>query len=673
MLAWAGGARAQENPIQWSATSKATKVRPAEAFKVELTMKAEEGWHVYSVTQAPPPVASRISLPAGQPYTLAATIETPAPHVAFDQNFGINVESYSETGLFTLPIKVAADAAPGKKPLKIEAYYQSCNDQMCLPPKKVTVEVPLEIVGGTAPADRGTLIPSSTASTPQPGGTAAPAAATSATSEPAPPAPGASRVLTDVRRPAAAGAASAPGAEAARDAHGTETQASVPASPAASALAGQSLWSFLWLAMTMGAVSLLTPCVFPMVPITVSYFTGAAAGSRKKAVGQAFTYMMGIVLTFTAIGMAMAVLVGATSLSRFAASPWVNLLIVAIFIGFALNLLGFYEITVPSALLTRLDGATRRTGGSRTAGTLLMALTFTLTSFTCTAPFIGTLLVMAAGGDWQWPLAGMLAFATVFALPFFLLALVPQWLAGLPKAGGWMNSVKVMMGLLVIAASTKFIANVDIVWGWGIFTHDVVLASWVAIALLMTAYVLGLFRFQHDSPVKHVGLVRFATALACGTLAFWLASGLAGKPLGDLDALLPLPTAATARASAGASGPAWLVNDYRGALSEARRTNRRVLLDFTGYTCTNCKWMETNMFPRPEVQRALGNFVLVRLYTDGSGEVYERQQQLQQALYKTVAIPYYAIVEPDGSPVLSFPGLTRDPQAFVAFLRKGVG
>jgi thiol:disulfide interchange protein DsbD len=424
--------------------------------------------------------------------------------------------------------------------------------------------------------------------------------------------------------------------------------------------------------MTVGALSLLTPCVFPMVPITVSYFTNHAAGSRRKAVGQAVTYMLGIILTFTALGMAMALLVGATSLNRFAANPWINILITGIFVAFALSLFGVFDIGLPPSLVTRLDALTRRGGGSETLATLLMGLTFTLTSFTCTAPFIGTLLVMAAGGAWQWPLVGMLAFSTVFALPFFVLALVPRWMASLPRSGSWMNSVKVLMAFLELAAAMKFLSNVDLIWGWGLFTHDVVLATWVATFMLMALYVLGLFRFAHDTPVKHVGIARLAVSLVCGAVGIWLITGLAGKPLGELEAFLPPPPESlkSGPAAESAGGLSWIMNDYPQAQARARAEGRRVFIDFTGYTCTNCRWMEAKMFPRVDVRQELSSFVLVRLYTDGEGEVFQRQQQLQQQKYQTVALPFYAVVDADGRPVASFAGLTRDPAEFVAFLKR---
>ncbi len=617
--AWAQPA----NPVRWAAGERATQVRPGGLVTFDLFAEIADGWHVYSVSQARPPIATRITAPAGQPFTLAA-LAAPASRKSFDQSFGIETEFYEGRAAFAVTLQAAATAPAGKATARIQAYFQACNDRFCLPPKAVTVEVPFEIAGAPLTAEE-----------------SAAALAALPKAEPKPPA--------------------------------ASPQGSSPQGPMSSPQGTGSLWSFIWLAMTFGALSLLTPCVFPMVPITVSYFTNHAAGSRRRAVGQAVTYVLGIILTFTALGMAMALLLGATSLNRFAASPWINILITAIFVAFALSLFGVFDIGLPPALVSRIDALTRRRGGSQTLATLLMGLTFTLTSFTCTAPFIGTLLVTAATGDWQWPLVGMLAFSTVFALPFFVLAIVPQWMASLPKSGGWLNSVKVLMAFLEIAAAMKFLSNVDLIWGWGVFTHDVVIATWAAIFFLMALYVLGLFRFPHDAPVKHVGLARLGVALVCGATAAWLGTGLAGRPLGELEAFLPpQPEALKSGVTSEARGGhlSWIMNDYPQALARARAEGKRVFIDFTGYTCTNCRWMEAKMFPRDDVRREFEAFVLVRLYTDGEGEIFQRQQQLQQEKYQTVALPFYAVVNADGSPVANFPGLTRDPAEFVAFLQK---
>lgn len=451
------------------------------------------------------------------------------------------------------------------------------------------------------------------------------------------------------------------------------------AAPAGTVPAGVSA-SFVWVAATAGALSLLTPCVFPMVPITVSYFTQHAGTSRATALRNAIIFGLGIIATFTALGLALAVLVGATGINKFAANPWVNLFIAAIFFGFAFNLLGAYEIQVPPALLNKLDGMTRNGASSGTVGALLMGLMFTLTSFTCTAPFVGTLLVTASQGQWQQPLVGMLAYSTIFALPFFVLAVVPQWMSRLPKSGGWLNSVKVVMGFLEIAAAMKFLSNTDLVWKWNIFTHDVVLAVWIAVCLVVAIYLLGKFTLPHDSPNTGAALSAgraFAATIFLGS-GIWLATGLTGRPLGTLESFLPPPAEGASIASASATtvgAPVeltWKENDLPATLSNAKGSNKRVFIDYTGYTCTNCRWMERNMFVRPEIKAAMSKFVLARIYTDGDGEQFEKQQAQQQAQYHTVALPFYAIVDGDGKVVATYPGLTKNPQEFLAFLEKGV-
>jgi len=306
---------------------------------------------------------------------------------------------------------------------------------------------------------------------------------------------------------------------------------------------------------------------------------------------------------------------GASGLNQFAANPWLNLGIASLFVAFALNLFGAFELALPSRLLTRastLDGGVTIDGGAgrRIAGTLLMGLAFTLTSFTCTAPFLGTLLVVAAQGDWQWPLAGLLVFSSVFALPFVLLAWAPQAVANLPRSGGWLLSVKATMGLLELAAALKFLSNVDLVWSWGIFTRDVVIALWILIGIVLMIYLGGGLRLGHARKLSRPGPPRWATVAGALALTVWLGTGLAGRRLGELEAFLP-----PGELGGGEGGElAWIVNDYEGALARAASANQPVLVDFTGYTCTNCRWMEANMFTEPEVARELARYVRLRLY-----------------------------------------------------------
>jgi thiol:disulfide interchange protein len=400
---------------------------------------------------------------------------------------------------------------------------------------------------------------------------------------------------------------------------------------------------FIWLGASAGALSLLTPCVFPMVPITVSYFTSRSEGGLKSAL----VFAAGIIGTFTALGLVLAVVVGATGAAAFAASPWVNLGLTVLFVAFALNLFGVWQVTVPSRVLTALDARVGRTDGI--AGPVLMGLLFTLTSFTCTAPFVGTVLVSAAAGEWLMPVVGMLAYATVFAAPFFVLALAPQLVRRLPRSGSWLGTVKVIMGLVELAAAFKFLSNVDLVWHWGVVTRAVVLVAWIALALAAVVVL----RFK---PV----------ALVPAALAVWLGLGLTHRArLGDLEAFLPPAAGPT-----GTTALVWKLNDLQGSLAAAEREGKPVFVDFSGYTCTNCRWMEANIFSRPEVARALGRYELARLFTDGDGAVYEKQQAYQESHYNTVALPLYALLAPDGHTIATFAGLTRDPAAFVAFLQR---
>jgi thiol:disulfide interchange protein DsbD len=270
---------------------------------------------------------------------------------------------------------------------------------------------------------------------------------------------------------------------------------------------------------------------------------------------------------------------------------------------------------------------------------------------------------VAAQGEWRRPVAGLLAYSMTFALPFVALAAAPQLVSQLPRSGAWLAHVKVVMGFLEIAAAMKFLSNADLVWSWGIFTRDVVLVAWILTAIALAGYLL----------VHRPGIGRVATALATLLFAAWLGSGVAGRRLGELEAFLPpfdYAQGGPAEAHAAASGElSWITDDLDGALTQARASRRLVFIDFTGYTCTNCRWMEANMFTRPEVRDALAGFVRARLYTDGQGAVYEQQQRYQEDRFKTVALPLYAIVDGDQRTVATFAGLTRDTSEFLQFLR----
>ncbi len=302
------------------------------------------------------------------------------------------------------------------------------------------------------------------------------------------------------------------------------------------------LWHFLWAAILAGSISLLTPCVFPMIPITVSYFTKHAEGSQAKAVRNAFVFTLGIIFTFTILGLLLALLFGAAGINKFAANPYVNLFIGGLFIVFALSLFGAYELGMPSSVLTKLDSVLRGVKNQvKIVGLLLMGLVFSLTSFTCTTPLVGGFLFFQLKEVGLSNPRNVGIFGS-FCVSVFPVALAPQLLAQLPKSGGWLNSVKVVMGFLEVAAAMKFISNVDLVWGWGIFSREVVIASWVAVSLLVTVYLLGFFQLSHDTKPERLGAVRVMIALFFLSLSFYLVTGLFGRTLGEIESFLPPKT-----------------------------------------------------------------------------------------------------------------------------------
>ncbi len=420
--------------------------------------------------------------------------------------------------------------------------------------------------------------------------------------------------------------------------------------------------SFIWLAAATGALSLLTPCVFPMIPVTVAFFN-QQSGRTSNVLKHASLFAAGIIVTFTLLGLGLAVAIGAAGLARFAAEPLVNIAIGIMFLAFALSLLGVYDLPLPfsNQFLNRVDSSARDQSG-KAVGSVLMGFAFTLASFTCTAPFVGPLLVSASRGDWQQPLLGMAVFSTVFALPFFILALAPHWTASLPRSGGWLKDLKVLVGFFEIAAALKFFSNADLVLGTNLISREGTLIAWCVIGLASAGYLAR----RGMRSRKAAAWVGSAATLA---IAIWLANGARGRSLGEVEAFLPPSDVALPPLKGRAAHLPWILNDHTKALSTADQQGKLVFIDFTGYTCTNCRWMEANMFARQQVAASLSHYVLSRLYTDGSGEIYDNQQQFQEDWFGTVALPLYAIVDSKGRTVRTFSGLTRSPAEFLAFLR----
>jgi len=587
---------------------------------VEIEAEINPGWHLYAMDIPPNgPVPTSFEILGGEVFSSGGEARQSEPVSWFDENFDMETNYFEGEALFTVPVRVDSSAAPGDYELQLRVEFMLCNDSTCLPPQTEDLSATVTV------AEAGDAVPE-----PDWGGNAE------------------SGASADGSNDAEMGGNGLP----------------------------SGLFAYIWLAMTMGALALLTPCVFPMIPITVSYFTKRDSGNRRRTVFEAAVYSGGIIATFAIIGFLLTFLFGAGGINKLASNPLVNTLIAAVFIVFALSLFGVIELAVPQGWLNAIN---RKSSSSRgLTGIILMALTFTLTSFTCTVPFIGTVMVAALQGDAAWALLGVIAFAFVFSLPFFLLALFPSWLQSLPKSGNWMNSVKVVMGFLELAAALKFISNVDLVYQWGILTRPVFISIWLSISLVTAIYLIGFFRFPHEAASDSTGALRVVFAILFLSVTAFLFRGLIGHPLGEIDAFLPPRDYGGAAVmefqgdtSEIASGEQWL-DDLEEGLARAAELNKPVFLDFTGYTCTNCRWMEANIFPLKAVRERFEEFVLVRLYTDGAEPEHEENRRLESERFGTIALPFYVILSKDDEVIDTFPGLTRSPEKFVDFLQGGL-
>ena len=435
----------------------------------------------------------------------------------------------------------------------------------------------------------------------------------------------------------------------------------------------KGLVAFLLTAIVAAMVALLTPCVFPMLPITVSFFLKQSEKKGGRPIVLAFVFSISIIVAFVVIGVGIAAIFGATKPNELANNWILNLFLASIFFAFALNMLGLFEIQIPSWLLT-LTATGEQTGGY--FGVVFMALTFVLTSFSCTFAFVGSLLAAAAQGEYYWPVLGMVAFGGTFAAPFFFLALAPGVLKTLPKSGGWLNSVKVVMGFVEVGVAIKYISIVDqqfnsVPW---LFDFTNVMTLWSVLSICTGLYLLGQFRMSHDSPVQGLSPIRVLLAVGFLMLGGLFAVGLT-QPQREawfVDQLV-------------AFAPARLDNedfelDFDKAVIAATASNRPMFVDFTGVFCTNCRLMEKRM-AKPNNRRRLERFIQVQLYTDKVPKINDEAEQarilarnvsLQVDWFGDVTLPSYAVVTPDGKTILStFFGLEQREGDFAQFLDEG--
>jgi len=601
-----------EDPVSVSASVEGN-VRAGEVIEVHVTFFIDRGWHIYGTEEIENgPIPTSVII-VGETIERQGKIIEPEPIVSYDEGFEMDIPHHDGQTTITVPLQLKDNIEFGTIKLIAEATYQSCNNSICYPPMDQSVEINVIVEKGEPRVDRLNLVEDS-------------------------------EIINN-----------------------TNSLSSLDSA------IEKGFWSFIILAASMGFLALLTPCVFPMIPITVSFFTQQGETSGKKPIKNATVYALGIVATFTLLGFLLAVFLGASGANQLASSPWVNLFIGALFVFFALSLFGMYEIQVPEKLRSFSMKQEKRSGY---VGILFMALTFTLASFTCTVQFVGLLLVAAAQGQWFWPMIGMIVFSTAFALPFFFLAMFPQYLAKLPKSGGWLNAVKVVLGFLVFAVAFKFIGNVDLVWGWGLFTHNVVLAIWTVSMIFTGLYLLGKIRLPHDSAIESIGVGRMLLSLFFIVFGIYLGTGLLGRPInGTIESYLPPKVESESGIIITGKDTSLDANKWYSeideGITEAKQSGKPIFVSFSGYTCTNCHWMDANILSQLEIRELMEHFVLVKLYTDG-GINHRAKQQYEIDRFGTAAQPFYAILDGNETEIARFPGMTRDVNEFKEFLSKGI-
>ncbi|MBX3730467.1 MAG: thioredoxin family protein [Candidatus Sumerlaeia bacterium] len=646
-------------PYRVSAQVYPNVALPGETVRLDVTLALDDPWYTYAFDPgARGPIRTSLEW-TDVPAAVAVEGEDwrePAPKQKFDQGFNAQVNYHAGRPTFSRTLLVPADAPAGEHTLAGTIRVQVCNDELCLPPRRNAFSATLLV---RAPAT-GEAVATTAEPTPDEVPSAPP------TDEPVP----------------TAAAVVAPTAIA--------TSGEAPASVTrwtteAEQVASDSLTGLIWKAFLLGLLSLLTPCVFPMIPITISFFTKRAAKTTAGRVGLCTVYSGSIVLGFALLGFGLALLMRfagfgverAGTINTLAANPWFNIALAGLFVVFGLSLLGLFEIALPSSWANKLEKA--RGARSDALGAVMMAMIFVIVSFTCTAPIVGPLIVLTFEGHWLKPFVGLTSYAVGFALPFFVLGLIPSALQSMPRSGDWLHATKVTMGLVEIAAALKFLSNADLVWQWNLISRELLLAAWSAIALVTTVYLLGLVRMaQEHGEATRIGPVRMGFSLLFGTLAFYLAFGLFGGTLDpNLESYLP-PRQHAIVAGAGATADAapgtkkgMIVNDLDTAQALSRETGKPLFIDFTGWTCTNCRLNELRVFPDPEVQQLFEDYVLVALYTDDKVHG-ERYAAYQLERFGTSALPFYVVVTPEDETVATFGGLIRNKNEFLEFLRYGL-
>ena len=626
-----------------------TELKKISDTEAELVFNAtiDAGWHLYS-TELPEdgPVSASINFDKMEGAELVGKL-TPIGKVIehFDNMFEMNLRYFENKGTFVQKVKFTSDTYT----LKGYLQYGACNDENCLPPTDVEFNYTGEVKGATAvPATK--IIPSAQAKAEKPAVK--------------------KNVTNDLWEPVIEQLAT----------FGQEEE-STPAN--------QSLWIIFITGFVGGLVALFTPCVWPIIPMTVSFFLKRSKNDKKKGIRDAWLYGSSIVVIYVILGLAVTLIFGASALNALSTNAVFNILFFLMLVVFAASFFGAFEITLPASWSNAVDNKAENTTGLLSI--FLMAFTLTLVSFSCTGPIIGFLLVeVSTSGNIIGPAIGMLGFALALALPFTLFAMFPSWLKSMPKSGNWMNVIKVTLGFLELAFALKFLSVADLAYGWHILDRETFLALWIVIFALLGFYLLGKIKFPHDEEEDDkVSVPRFFLAMFSLAFAMYMVPGLWGAPLRAISAFAPPAYTQDFVLNKNEMKTHFL--DYEEGMEYAKKAKKPVLLDFTGHGCVNCRKMENAVWINPDVKQIIDNdYVLISLYVDEKTSLPEqititendkertlrsigdKWSYLQRVKFGANAQPFYVLVDNEGNPLNKSYSYDEDVNKYLDFLKTGL-